>query len=454
MKLFLDKEDNKYKVRVNTGAKEVTLDTVFEKITPTVEKPEEMNDALLDLFKTRLEEFQFVWDHNGLTPDGEYMSIKDMYSTPDAPWMLPKIVSEQAVEAMEPNLMFTGLMHKIAYTMGQTLILPSAGQMSATNLDMSESDEYPEAKWQSGTYGTQMIQNMGKVGLAVKISEEMLRYSQFDVIGMHIKGAGKLLARHKEVKASNMVCGQGRCYFDNLNPTKSQLGVTTGRNADGSANGSLTAEDFMDLEGHMIAKGFVANTAIMHPLTYTMFRKDPIMRSFFMAGATTTYFGSYRGNPAGGSPWFKTASLMNTKQQPKIDNAKTPAKERNPDINTAPIFPGYWGVNFDIMVTPHMKYDVKNKLTDIIICDKSELGVLLVDEELTTEEWRDPARDITKIKFRERYSFGILNEGESVAVLRNVHNVPNKIIDEPARPHYNVNVTLDEIPRKNPIAIS
>ena len=77
MKLFLDKEDNKYKVRVNTGAKEVTLDSVFEKIAPTVEKPEEMNDALLDLFKSRLEEFQFVWDHNGLTPDGEYMSIKD-----------------------------------------------------------------------------------------------------------------------------------------------------------------------------------------------------------------------------------------------------------------------------------------------------------------------------------------------------------------------------------------
>ena len=83
-----------------------------------------------------------------------------------------------------------------------------------------------------------------------------------------------------------------------------------------------------------------------------------------------------------------------------------------------------------------------------------ELGVLLVDEELTTEEWRDPARDITKIKFRERYCFGILNEGESVAVLRNIHNVPNKIIDEPARPHYNVDITVADIPKKTPISMT
>lgn len=452
MKLFLDKQETKYKLRVNSGSKEVTLDQILEKVIPeTIEG--DRNEVLLDTFNSRLEDFKFTWDHNGLSSTGEYMSIKDMYSTPDAPWMLPKIVSEQAIEAMEPLLLFTSLMNKIEYTMGQTIVLPSAGQMSATNLDMMEGDEYPEAKWSSGTQMSQMIANIGKVGLAVKITEEMLRYSQYDVISMHIKAAGKVLARHKEVKASNMVCAQGRCYFDNLNPTKSQLGVTTGRNADGSANGSITAEDFLDLEGHMVAKGFIANTAIMHPLTYTMFRKDPIMRAFFMAGATTTYFGSYRGNPAGGSPWFKSATMMNTKQQPKISNATTPAKERNQDINTAPIFPGYWGVNFDIMVTPHVKYDVAGKLTDIIICDKSELGVLLVDEELTTEEWRDPARDITKIKFRERYCFGILNEGESVAVLRNIHNVPNKIIDEPARPHYNVDITVADIPKKTPISM-
>ena len=59
--------------------------------------------------------------------------------------------------------------------------------------------------------------------------------------------------------------------------------------------------------------------------------------------------------------------------------------------------------------------------------DSSELGVLIVDEEVTTEEFDDPRVDIRKIKLRERYGLGILNEGKAIATLKNVHVVPNEI---------------------------
>ena len=40
----------------------------------------------------------------------------------------------------------------------------------------------------------------------------------------------------------------------------------------------------------------------------------------------------------------------------------------------------------------------------------------------------DPRVDIRKIKLRERYGIGILNEGKAIAVLKNVHVVPNEVV--------------------------
>ena len=68
-----------------------------------------------------------------------------------------------------------------------------------------------------------------------------------------------------------------------------------------------------------------------------------------------------------------------------------------------------------------------------MVVDTNELGVILVDEDPTTEEWLDPARDIKKIKVRERYSLGILNEGQNAGIIKNVVNVQNMIDMAPAK---------------------
>ena len=441
MKLFFDKVSQEYKIKLNTNANTASLKEVVK-----AEDGAKAEDVLAK-FNDNLESMRFTWNNAGTDMAGNVWTVQDMYSTPDAPWMMPKVVSEQALEAIEPQLLMTSLLKRIQYTMGQSIVLPMNSAMSSTNLDMAEGDEYPETKLASGGM-SQMIANIGKVGLAVKITEEMIRYSQVDVIGIHIKAAGKLLARHKEVKAANMIASQGVTYFDNLNPGQSVFGVTTGRDRTGAANGSLTAENMLDLEGEFVAKGFMPNTMILHPLFYTMFRKDPIMREMFFRG-NSTYFQSYRGSAMGGNPWQKTAGMMQGKHQ---NITSTTATElRNRDIDSAPIFPSYWGMDMQIIVTPWAPYNPVKKRGDIIICDREELGVLLVDEDLTTEEWTDPARDIKKIKFRERYCFGILNEGQSVAVLKNVVNTENKIIDRPAMPHYEVDVNMAAIPATTPV---
>lgn len=442
MKLFLDKTSGEYKLKLNTNAQERSLKEITK--SDSAAKAEDV----LAKFNDNLDNMRFIWNNSGTDMSGNVWTVADMYSTPDSPWMMPKVVSEQALEAIEPQLLMTSLLKRIQYTMGQSIVLPMTSAMSSTNLDMAEGDEYPETKLASGGM-SQMIANIGKVGLAVKITEEMIRYSQVDVIGIHIKAAGKLLARHKEVKAANLIAKQGVTYFDNLNPASSVLGVTTGRDRTGAANGSLTAENMLDLEGEFVAKGFVPNTMILHPLFYTMFRKDPIMRDMFFKG-NATYFQSHRGSANGGNPWVKSPKMIGQGTQQKIES-DTPTALRNRDIDSAPIFPSYWGMDMQIIVTPWAPYNPLKKRGDIIVCDKDELGVLLVDEDLTTEEWKDPAHDILKIKFRERYCFGIMNEGQSVAVLKNVVNTENKIIDRPAMPQYSLEVDLSDIPATTPV---
>ena len=418
-------------------------------------------NKVLDHFKSRFKQFDFIWRNGGSDLDGREWKLKDMYSVPDAPILMPKIVSSVVREAIEPMLVGTTLLQRINYTMGQTIMLPSYGALSVAGLDIPEGGEYPEAKMTQG--GNSMVANIGKSGIAVKISEEMVRYSQIDVISMHLRAAGRCLARHKEVKIFNMIGQEGVVFYDNANPQESVLGVTHGRGFNGAANGSVTSDDMYDLWGHILARGFMANTMMVHPLTYTMFLKDPNMRAMFFNGNATTLYASYQGSAMGGNPWASAGGMGPGTIEDILPDS--PLELRNQMINSAPGLPSYLdtlGTAMTVIVSPFVKYDPIKKITDIMLFDRSELGVILVDEDPTTEEWNDPARDIRKIKIRERYALGILNEGQGVALIKNAVNVDNHISSQPAVPQIDVaaldkdgNATasggLEEIDERTPI---
>ena len=460
MKLFKDNASGAYSVQINKDAAKRHALTEYYPQAGKVEGQDDLdNGQVLDAYKKRLKQFQFIWNNSGMDVDGAEFKLNDMYSVPDAPILLPKVISSVVREAMEPMMIGTSLLQRINFTMGQTILLPSASALSVAELDIPEGGEYPEAKMTQG--GAAMVANIGKSGIAVKISDEMVRYSQVDVINMHLRAASRCLARHKEVKIFNMIGAEGLVYFDNADPVNSVLGVTHGRSFNGAANGSVTAEDLFDLWGHLLARGFSGDTMLVHPLTYTMFLKDPNMRAMFFNSNTNVMFASWRGNAKGGNPWAMAAGGISVG---KIEDIQpdTEVELRGQELDSAPILPGYLSNPMSVIVSPFVKYDPISKLTDIMIFDRGELGVLLVDEDPTTEEWDDPARDIRKIKIRERYALGILNEGQAVALIKNAVNVDNMITSQPAVPQINIaaldadgNATasggLEEIDDRTPI---
>lgn len=383
-------------------------------------------------------QFETLWRSNGRLENGERVKLEDALSVPNAPMLMPKVISNIVKEAAEPLLVGTSLLQRVNYSYGQTISFPSVGALQAA--DIAEGMEYPERSLQMG--GATVTANIGKVGLAVKVTEEMIRYSQFDVIGMHLRAAGRALARHKEVKIFNHIRSLGVPVFDNVSPTLSLNGVTTGRNLAGSGNGSVTMDDVFDCYAQILQQGFFPDTLLVHPLTWTMFVKDATLRSFVLANGGGAWMGSWTGNPAGRAPWdassqggLGVSGGQNILPGQTSSGATAPhGEEATPTsgfpqtLNSGPTLPGYFNVPFRVVVSPFVPYDSRKKLTDIYMFDSRELGVLIVDEDVMTEEFNDPRVDIKKIKLRERYAIGILNEGKAVATMKNVHVVPNEIV--------------------------
>ncbi len=393
--------------------------------------------------------YEFVWRNNGQMLEGDNrVEMKDAISVPNAAMFLPKVVSNIVKEAAEPLLVGTSLLQRIEYHAGQTITFPAVGALVAA--DIAEGQEYPERQLQMG--GATVTATIGKSGVAVKVTDEMIKYSQYDVIGMHLRAAGRALARHKEQKIFNYINSMGVVCFDNIAPTSSLFGVTHGRGLDGSANGSVVMDDIFDAFGQIIAQGWMPDTLLMHPLTWIMWIKDPVLRAFALAAGGGTFFASWKGNPVGRAPWDNSGQGgLGYAAGQKIDPGSDPLTAYSQNINSAPVLPSYFPIPFRIIVSPFVPYNPVTKVTDIMIFDSANLGALIVDEEAMTEEFDDPARDIRKIKIRERYAIAILNEGQAIGVLKNVYVRPNQVV-LPARTTLDIAGSVAEIPPTTPIS--
>jgi hypothetical protein len=67
----------------------------------------------------------------------------------------------------------------------------------------------------------------------------------------------------------------------------------------------------------------------------------------------------------------------------------------------------------------------------------NNLGALIVAEEPHVKSWEDGQYNIQNMSIEETYGFGILNEGQAIAVMKNVKIRPNEFV-MPARTVFNL----------------
>jgi len=322
-----------------------------------------------------------------VTPNGklnkkEMITVTEALSTPDASILFPKVINTVMLEAAEPTYLVSKFLTEISLTEGRSIEFPMFGAIRA--YPVAEGQEYPEQTLNFHVDKLSTEVKVNKYGLKVKITDEMVSDSQWDVIGMHLKAAGYAMGRLKEELCFYEFDKHGHIVFD-ADSSDPKL-VPTGRDYYGEANGTVTAEDLIDMCTSIMAAGFTPTDIIMHPLCWSLFYKNSILESMKMAA-----FGA-------GAP-----SVNISKEPPQIP------------INTGSPVGG-----LNISFSPWVPFDQVNKKFNFYVIDRNNVGVLVVKDRMSPEQFDDPTRDIITLKVKERYGIGILHGGYGIAVAKNI----------------------------------
>lgn len=343
------------------------------------------------------------FEKNGNMVDG-------VFST-DQPLIIPRVIEQLVREPVEPTIVLTGLLQRVNVTnAGTTITFPAIGDAMVA-ADIAEGAEYPESSLE---FAGEVTAKIGKSGIAVKLTDEMIRYSMFDVMSMHLRAAGKALVRHKERKAADLIFNNGVTVFDNTATGK----FTSGRGSDGVFNDTLTLDDILIMYADMANEGFIPDTLILHPFAWFAFAREPVMRALFMQFGGGQYYQTFQGSVGSANAWSQNTLNNSTVFGTTSGTAGSDAVGQ---IATTQLVPSILPTPLRVVVTPFQQVDLTATTTTITLADSSRLGVLLVDEEVNTEEFDDPARDIQKVKFRERYGLALQDNGQAIRHAKNVN---------------------------------
>jgi hypothetical protein len=356
--------------------------------------------------------------------DDPRLTIRDAVMSNDLSALFPHAVTEIMVEATEPILTLTPLLDVINAEGAATheWRMPAIGTFTIERV--AEGQAYPQRRLQMG--GSTVTCTIDKYGVALGFSPDAIEASRWDLLGMHLREAGRAFARKKETVVADHIRGLGEAVFDNLNPSLSRRGITTGRDIAMAPNGTLTVDDLFEAYHDLLHKGYMADLLIMHPATYMMFIKDPLLRAFVMQNGGGVVFQNYTGQARNGfpRPAGTQMTIASGSRNAGLGQFNTGAPSKNSDFNpaltSAPVLPSYLPFPLRIIVSPFMPYDTVNRLTDIIMCDSSSLGAVVVKHGLRQVNWSDPEHDLQYMRFDEAYAPLMYEEGMGSLVFRNV----------------------------------
>jgi hypothetical protein len=339
----------------------------------------QLSEQSLDVLKRMQKQLNVNEDWSQL-PKSQMVTVKEALTTQDAQILIPRVITGMMREAAEPLYIGSSMLQQVRLTEGRSIEFPSIGAMRAH--DIGESQSYLEETVDFQLHKTQEVK-VGKSGMVVRVTDEMIADSQWDVIGILVRKAGEAMARLKEEKIFHNFSKHGHIVYDNSIREKYTDAGTNGKAENGvDNNNTLSTEDMIDMMIAVMANGFTPTDIIMHPLCWSVFLKNDLLDRMQYAAL-------------GGS------QVTNLSVTPYQVSGRIP-------------------FNINISLSPFAPFDYENKLFDMHVVDRNNVGILLVKDPLMTEQFDDPMRDIQTIKVKERYGIGILNEGKAIAVARNI----------------------------------
>lgn len=346
-----------------------------------------LTDAEIDQYQLT-EDDKKVFSAFGDVLDGKNVpgfNFKDFLASPSAKVLIPRVIVGTMRQAADPVYLASKFFKKIRLKNGQAVMFPSIGVMRAH--DVAEGQEIPEETVDWQLHKNSLI-HVGKSGVRIQYTDELQSDLEFDLISVLLQEAGRAMARLKEQKAFDEWLRHGWTVFDNSlrNRPGFEAAGTTGLDFYGNLNDTMSIDDLLDLIIAVYNNEYTPTDLIMHPLVWTVFARNGL------TGSLT-------------APFDREVKREMPNAQFKL----------GPES-----IQGRLPFSFNVNLSPFAPIDRAAKTFDIFCVDANNVGVQIVKDELKTEEFRDPARDLNNVKVIERYGFGTYNEGRAICSAKNI----------------------------------
>lgn len=342
----------------------------------------------------------------------KYPQLVDALGTTESTIFIPRVLTTLVREATEPVIVLSTQVFRRLRVPPMTSVIqfPSVGAIQA--YDMAEGQEYRDEKLEGAGW---TIAKIGKSGVKVRMTEELLRYSSFDLIGLHVRAAGRALARLKEIKAANLLNTKGIVSYDNGTPANGLHGVPTqGRDLTTAGNNTIILSDIFQMYADLVNRGFIPTDFIVNPIGWLIFARQSTMRAWAFQNGGALYQ-AVMGQPGRGEP----------SESPNLGPASsggTTFGTINQATTQGQLVRALFPANIGMIVSPFVAFDstADPKTTTIHLVDRDEVGVIVQDEDVMSERFDEPNRDIQAIKFRERYGLAVSNRGQGIATAKGI----------------------------------
>lgn len=358
----------------------------------------ELGDQSVKRFQKQVELIKTLLEHGYRASEAPRITITEALQSADASILFPRAIADTLMRGREPMMIGQTVLAKtIQVDNVRSFEFPVVGALRA--FDIGETQEYPE---QSPAFSRNFIEiKVTKSGLAFAISEEIIKDSMWDVLGYMIEAAGYALMRHKEQKIFNEAIDKAHPVYDN---NVNDINFWThGMGADGKYNYTVHFDDLIDALGALVAHEYVPTDIVMHPLSWVVLAKDPILRAQFLHGGQigqTVWRNMPTFDQSANLPWainYVVTPFMPMRLRTKL-NGHSGSGSAWPNPNTLP----------------------DANISDILIVDRNNGILILQREPMSMDDFEDWRRDATMMKFKERYGIAALNQGRGMTVIKNV----------------------------------
>ena len=383
--------------------------------------------------REKFERVYNVFTNNGFVSDDvdERLSINDVITTEDIAPFIPKVVRRIIVEAIEPALLIVpNLFTRVNLPAGQMIEIGAVGAITAGKVPQGA--DYPTSTLATDTVGATTAITVNKYGCGINIAKEVIDDNQFDIIALWLRAAGAALARLKEALGIRLIDEMGITVYNNADPTNSELGILTGRNIAGAANGTMTLNDIFDMWAYLALRGFTPDTIIMSPLAWKVFAVDPQLREIVLKGAVLATRRMPLGSGATGFNDIFNGRGLKMKSTGSSTESLAYTQQFTPVQATWNIPPNYLPSPIKVLVShlvPFSERSGKKPLTDIVMADSQRCGILVQREEASTEEQDVFHNETHVVHIAERYGMGVLDQGKGIVIARNCVVDRNYIFD-------------------------